>query len=508
MTIKATFRDRKEGMFKKILVANRGEIARRIMNTCREMGITTVALYSDADRNAIHVLEADQALCLGDAEPAASYLNIDKIIAAARETGAEAIHPGYGFLAENPDFAERCEQEGLVFIGPPSGVIRELGDKTIARQTMIESSVPVIPGMSRPESDPEILAREADAIGYPVLIKAAAGGGGKGMRVVASPDELHDACISASSEAASAFGNGSIYLEKYLTRPRHIEFQILADSHGNIVHLLERECSIQRRHQKIIEETPSPAMTPELRKKMGDAAIAAARASGYVNAGTVEFLLDEDGSFYFLEVNTRLQVEHPVTEMTTGIDIVRYQMEIAAGHPLSIDQKEIKGRGHAIECRIYAEDPENDFFPSPGKIVFMKEPSGPGIRNDCGIYSGFQVPFEYDPILSKLIVAAEGRDEAVHRMVEALREYVILGVRTPIPFLIDVLRSEAFRKGETYTDFIGCHFSDWKPERTDAERAAMAYIIDEIAGKKERPVAADREEGYSSPWQTLGNWRP
>jgi acetyl-CoA carboxylase biotin carboxylase subunit len=508
MNTKEKFNDRGQGMFKKILVANRGEIARRIMNTCREMGITTVALYSDADRNAVHVLEADQALYLGDAEPAASYLNIDKIIAAARETGAEAIHPGYGFLAENPDFAERCEQEGLVFIGPPSRVIRELGDKTIARQTMIKSGVPVIPGMNRPDSDPEVLAREADGIGYPVLIKAAAGGGGKGMRVVATADLLHDACIAASSEAAGAFGNGSIYLEKYLTRPRHIEFQILADSHGNIVHLLERECSIQRRHQKIIEETPSPVMTPELRKKMGDAAIAAAEASGYVNAGTVEFLLDEDGSFYFLEVNTRLQVEHPITEMTTGIDIVRYQMEIAAGNPLPIAQEEIKGRGHAIECRIYAEDPENDFFPSPGKILFMKEPSGPGIRNDCGIYSGFQVPVEYDPILSKLIVAAENRDAAIHRMVEALREYVILGVRTPIPFLVDVLRSEAFRKGETFTDFIGCHFPDWKPERADVETAAIAYIIDEIAGKKERPVAADRTGDYGSPWQTLGNWRP
>ena len=507
MNTKTTIRNKGQGMFTKILVANRGEIARRIMNTCREMGITTVALYSDADRSAVHVLGADQALCLGDAEPAASYLNIDKIIAAARETGAEAIHPGYGFLAENPDFAERCEKEGLVFIGPPSRVIRELGDKTIARQTMIKSGVPVIPGMNRPESDPEVLAREAEMIGYPVLIKAVAGGGGKGMRVVATADELHDACISASSEASGAFGNGSIYLEKYLTRARHIEFQILADNEGNIVHLLERECSIQRRHQKIIEETPSPAMTPGLRKEMGDAAIAAAQASGYVNAGTVEFLLDENGRFYFLEVNTRLQVEHPITEMTTGIDIVRYQLEIAAGHPMPITQEEIKGRGHAIECRIYAEDPENDFFPSPGKIVFMKEPSGPGIRNDCGIYSGFQVPVEYDPILSKLIVAAEGREEAVNRMIEALREYVILGVRTPIPFLIDVLRSEAFRKGETFTDFIGCHFPDWKPERADAETAAIAYIIDELAGKKERPVAADREGVYSSPWQTLGNWR-
>jgi acetyl-CoA carboxylase biotin carboxylase subunit len=494
-------------MFKKILVANRGEIARRIMYTCREMGVATVAVYSDVDCNAIHVLEADQAVLLGDAEPTASYLNIDKIITAAKETGAEAIHPGYGFLAENADFAEHCEQNGLTFIGPPAPVIRKLGDKTVARQTMIKNGVPVIPGMTRPESDPEIMAREADHLGYPVLIKAAAGGGGKGMRVVQTRAEIREACLSAASEATSAFGNGAIYLEKYLARPRHIEFQILADRYGDVVHLLERECSIQRRHQKIIEETPSPAMTPKLRERMGKAAVAAARASGYVNAGTVEFLLDSDGSFYFLEVNTRLQVEHPITEMVTGIDMVRHQLSIAAGEPLTLVQEEIQVRGHAIECRIYAEDPEQGFYPSPGKITYMIEPSGPGIRNDCGVYAGFQVPVEYDPILSKLIAHAENRDAAIQRMIQALERYVILGIRTPIPFLIDVLRSKAFVAGETFTDFVISHFADWKPERTDADMARIAYIIDDLAGRKKTKVSSAGAGEPLSPWQSLGNWR-
>ncbi|PKN05545.1 MAG: pyruvate carboxylase subunit A [Deltaproteobacteria bacterium HGW-Deltaproteobacteria-9] len=494
-------------MFQKILIANRGEIARRIMFTCREMGVATVAVYSDVDSRAVHVLEADQAVALGDPEPANSYLNIDKIIAAAKESGAEAIHPGYGFLAENGDFAERCEQNGLIFIGPPASVIRELGDKTIARQTMIKNGVPVIPGMTRPESDPDIIAREADLLGYPVLIKAAAGGGGKGMRVVQTPAEIREACLSATSEAASAFGSGAIYLEKYLARPRHIEFQILADRYGNVIHLLERECSIQRRHQKIIEETPSPALTAELRERMGKAAVAAARASGYVNAGTVEFLLDADGSFYFLEVNTRLQVEHPITEMVTGIDIVRHQLMIAAGEPLTLMQERIQGRGHALECRIYAEDPEQGFYPSPGKITYLKEPSGPGIRNDCGVYAGFQVPVEYDPILSKLIAHAENREAAISRMISALSSYVILGIRTAIPFLIDSLRSDAFVAGETYTDFVSSNFADWKPQRTDAESACIAYIIDDLALQKKTKFSSAAAGETVSPWQSLGNWR-
>ncbi|MGD0854247.1 MAG: acetyl-CoA carboxylase biotin carboxylase subunit [Dehalococcoidia bacterium] len=493
-------------MFRKILVANRGEIARRVMNTCREMGIATVAVYSEADRKAVHVLKADQAVFLGDSDPAESYLNIDRIIAAAKQTGAEAIHPGYGFLAENPLFAERCEKEGLVFIGPPSRVIRELGDKTVARRTVAGSGVPVIPGMSRPESDPGILDREAAGIGYPVLIKAAAGGGGKGMRVVTSPKDFHEACVSASSEAKRAFSDGSIYLEKYLSRPRHVEFQIVADTHGHVVHLFERECSIQRRHQKIIEETPSPIMTPELRKRMGAAAVAVAKASGYVNAGTVEFLVDQEGKFYFLEVNTRLQVEHPITEMITGLDIVRIQMEVASGNPLPLVQENVRSRGHAIECRIYAEDPEKGFYPSPGKIIYMQEPSGPGIRNDCGIYSGFQVPVEYDPILSKLIAHAEDRNQAIMRMVQALEDYVILGVKTPVPFLIDVLKSEAFARGDTFTDFIDTYFSDWKPNRSDADAACAAFIIDELTRVRTARADGGQERVDSSPWQVLGPW--
>ncbi len=494
-------------MFKKILIANRGEIACRIMDTCREMGIETIAVFSEIDRKALHVIKADQAVYLGESEPSESYLNMKKIIQAAKETGAEAIHPGYGFLAENADFARQCEEAGLTFIGPPADVISKLGDKTIARQIMEDSGVPVIPGMSKSESDFDLMAKEAEKLGYPVLIKAAAGGGGKGMRVVESPKELKEACISASSEASAAFGNGAIYLEKYLLKPRHVEFQILADNHGNVIHLLERECSIQRRHQKIIEETPSPIMTPALREEMGKAAVTAARASGYVNAGTVEFLLDAAGGFYFLEVNTRLQVEHPITEMITGIDIVRQQIEIAMGSRLSLTQDNIAGRGHAIECRIYAEDPEKDFFPSPGKILFMKEPGGPGVRNDCGVYAGFQVPMEYDPILSKLIVYAEDREQAIAKMIKSLQEYVLLGVKTSIPFLIDVLKSESFSTGDLSTDFIETAFNGWKPDKSDIDTAILTYIIDEITGKKKPAFSEQSTAEHFSPFQTLGNWR-
>jgi acetyl-CoA carboxylase, biotin carboxylase subunit len=495
-------------MFEKILIANRGEIAVRVMATCREMGIRTVAVYSEADRDALHVLEADQSVLLGSSEPTESYLNMDKIITAAKTTGAQAIHPGYGFLAENALFAERCEEAGVVFIGPPAKAIRDLGDKTVARRTMQGSGVPVIPGMMKPEDDTAKLILEAQKIGYPVLIKASGGGGGKGMRVVRTPEEFKDSCVAASREAKSAFGNGDIYLEKYIEKPRHVEFQIMADHHGNAVHLLERECSIQRRHQKIIEETPSPAMTPELRDAMGRAAVAAAKASGYVNAGTVEFLLDAEGSFYFLEVNTRLQVEHPITEMITGIDLVRQQIEIAAGMPLKLSQADIVGRGHAIECRIYAEDPLSAFMPSPGKIHFVKEPRGPGIRNDTGIYSGFTVPMEYDPILSKLVVHASSRQTCRQRMIKALQDYVILGVLTPIPFLVDVLSSDAFGRGETYTDFIERHFADWQPGAKDADLVALAYVIDQIAGKKVRTGVTQTDDQAFSPWKTLGHFRP
>ncbi len=494
-------------MFDKILVANRGEIAVRIMRTCREMGISTVAVYSEADKKALHVLTADEAVYLGDAEPAESYLNMDKIIRAARDSDAGAIHPGYGFLAENAEFAEKCEQSGVIFIGPPAAVIRDLGDKTMARRIMVKGGVPVIPGMTRAEPHPSVMAAEAEKIGYPVLIKAASGGGGKGMRVVNGTKEMEQACIAAASEASAAFGDGSVYLEKYLEGPRHIEFQILADTHGHVIHLLERECSIQRRHQKIIEETPSPVMTPELREEMGKAAVAAAAAAGYVNAGTVEFLLDRDNNFYFLEVNTRLQVEHPITEMITGIDLVRRQIEIAAGGVLGLSQQDISGRGHAIECRIYAEDPENNFFPSPGRITFLREPSGPGIRNDCGVYEGADVPVEYDPILSKLVSFAENREAAIQRMVHALAGYVISGVKTPVPFLMDLLQSKAFMSGETFTDFIEEYFADWHPVGPPADLARIAFVVDEICSKTRAKKTMHPTAKTASPWDTLGNWR-
>jgi len=495
-------------MFKRILIANRGEIACRIMHTCREMGIETVAVYSAVDRTAAHVLNADRAVDVGPADPAASYLHQDRIIAAARETGAEAIHPGYGFLAENADFAARCEAEGITFIGPPSQAIRDLGDKTVARRIMRDGDVPIIPGLQTSSSDTGELAAAADDIGYPVLIKAAAGGGGKGMRIVATPEGFGDAAEAAGREAAAAFGNGALYIEKYLPRARHVEFQVMADRQGNCIHLLERECSIQRRHQKIVEETPSPALTPALREEMGAAAVRAARAAGYVNAGTVEFLLDGEGGFYFLEVNTRLQVEHPITEMVTGIDLVREQIRVAAGKPLAYAQTDIQGRGHAIECRIYAEDPARDFFPSPGRIHYLQSPQGPGIRIDSGVYAGGDVPVEYDPILSKLVVHAENREAAIARARRALREYVILGVQTPIAFLLDVLGHDAFRAGETFTDFIPMHMADWTPPSANRDVARMVFVADALTAA---PSGGKKSGGgpaaTPSPWQTLGGWR-
>ena len=492
-------------MFKKVLIANRGEIALRIIRTCQEMGVLTVAVYSEADALGLHVLEADEAVFLGESEPSRSYLNIEKLVAAAKSTGAEAVHPGYGFLAENPDFAEACKVSGLTFIGPPSKVIRDLGSKTVARRIMTSAGVPIIPGMLDATTDIEDLFKEAGRIGYPVLVKAVAGGGGKGMRVVSVQDEFKEACLSAMSEAEKAFGNGALYLEKRLESPRHVEFQILADQQGHAVHLFERECSIQRRHQKIIEETPSPALTPSLREAMGRAAVSAAKASGYVNAGTVEFLLDASGRFYFLEVNTRLQVEHPVTEMTTGLDLVRQQMEIAAGSPLAFEQGDVVPRGHALECRIYAEDPENNFFPSPGLVLLHREPAGPGVRNDCGIYEGFRIPVEYDPIISKLVVWAGNRDAAIQRMIRALERYAVAGVRTTIPFLIDVLRSPEFVQGRTHTGFIDHHFAGWTQNEEDADLARMAYVIDELSSPR-KAAAGVRVAGTPTPWQTLGGW--
>jgi len=493
-------------MFEKILIANRGEIAVRIMRTAREMGVKTVAVYADVDAKALHVLTADEAVCLGESEPAQSYLNAEKIIDAAKQTSAQAIHPGYGFLAENPAFAQAVVDAGLVFIGPTAEVMAKLGDKTEARRLMADSGVPIIPGMTSADDDPERLAEQAEKIGYPILIKAAAGGGGKGMRVVDDPAQLAQSAKQAASEAKSAFGDGSIYLEKFLTRPRHVEFQIIADGHGNIVHLFERECSIQRRHQKIIEETPSPALDEKLRKRMGEAAVAAAKAAGYVNAGTVEFLLDSTGEFYFLEVNTRLQVEHPITEATTGLDLVRLQLEIAAGEKLTLKQKDIPRRGHAIECRIYAEDPAQQFMPSSGKILLYQEPAGPGVRLDSGIYQGFEVPVQYDPILGKLIVWAEDRGAAIARMKRALSECVILGVQTPIEYMIDVLTSTAFAEGATHTGFLEEHFTDWQPDQEADTAAVIGAALHEMIAPKVQTAATTEQTGVPSPWQTLGRW--
>ncbi|MBI4965436.1 MAG: acetyl-CoA carboxylase biotin carboxylase subunit [Desulfomonile tiedjei] len=495
-------------MFSKILIANRGEIAVRVMRTCREMGISTVAVYSEADRESLHVFTADEAVFLGESDPRSSYLNIDKIVDAAKQSGAEAIHPGYGFLAENPQFAARVAEEGLVFIGPPADVMAKLGNKTTARRMMAESHVPIIPGMTTSEVDPEGLVEAADAMGYPVLVKAAAGGGGKGMRIVERPEDFVEAAAMASSEALSAFGDASIYLEKCLDRPRHIEFQVLADTHGNVVHLFERECSIQRRHQKIIEETPSTALDAGLRERMGASAVAAATAAGYVNAGTVEFLLDRSGEFYFLEVNTRLQVEHPITELTVGMDLVRKQIEIAAGMPLPFTQAQISRRGHAIECRIYAEDPESGMMPSPGRILLSRSPEGPGVRYDHGIYSGFEVPVHYDPILGKLVVWAENRPSACARMIRALKECVILGVKTPIEFLLDVVSSAAFQRGDLHTCFIEENFAEWKSDEAANDAAAIAFVVHDQSGasRSDRGQASDQPVDWASPWQRLGQW--
>lgn len=495
-------------MFSKILVANRGEIAVRIMRTAREMGIGTVAVYSEVDRRALHTLTADEAFLLGDSDPASSYLNMDKIIDVAKRSGAQAIHPGYGFLAENAAFAERVTAEGLVFIGPPAAVMADLGNKTLARTIMAQSNVPIIPGMTVSDTEPARLLQAAEEMGFPVLIKAAAGGGGKGMRIVHDRATFAEAAELAKSEALSAFGDSAIYVEKCLEKPRHVEFQILADEHGNVIHLFERECSIQRRHQKIVEETPCPVLDEELRCRMGAAAVAAARAAGYVNAGTVEFLLDDAGRFYFLEVNTRLQVEHPITEMVTGLDLVRHQIEIAAGKPLPFDQDRITRRGHAIECRIYAEDPEADFMPSPGQILFVQSPEGPGVRFDHALYTGAQVPIQYDPILGKLVVWAEDRHAAIERMVRALKECVILGVKTPIELMIDVLRSERFQTGDVHTRLIDDHFSSWQPDRALDHLAAMAFVANEILGPVPGTVSTPEtaRRGIRSPWQTLGAW--
>ena len=448
-------------MFRKILIANRGEIALRVIRACRELDVRTVAVYSEADRESLHVRFADEDVCIGPPSARESYLNIPRIIAAAEITGADAIHPGYGFLAENAEFSEICERSQLTFIGPNPDQIRKMGDKAVARQTMAEVGVPIVPGTGV-LSDPEAALAAAEEIGFPVLIKAAAGGGGKGMRVAADALDFARQYGMARQEAASAFGDDSVYIEKYLARPRHIEFQVLGDQHGRVIHLGERDCSIQRRHQKLIEEAPSPALTPELRARMGEAAVRGAAAIDYVGAGTIEFLLDEDGSFYFMEMNTRIQVEHPVTEMTTGFDLVKEQIRAAAGLPLSMPEGDIQLRGHAIECRINAEDPTRNFAPSPGTISTFHLPGGPGVRVDTHVYAGYRVPPFYDSLLGKLIVHGHTREEAIMRMRHSLASFVVEGVHTTIPFLHDMMEHPGFVSGEVDTKFL---------DRVMAERA-------------------------------------
>jgi acetyl-CoA carboxylase biotin carboxylase subunit len=492
---------------KKILVANRGEIAVRIIRACREQGIPSVAVYSEVDRVAPHVQLADQAVLIGPAPPLESYLNMDKLIDTARKTKANAIHPGYGFLAENSNFAKRCEDEGIIFIGPDSKALALVGDKVASRETMTKAKIPIIPGMKSKGKDLKEFVSEADKIGYPVLLKASLGGGGKGMRVINSKDELKSAVEAGMREAKSAFGDESVYLEKYIENPRHIEFQVLADHHGNVVHLFERECSIQRRHQKIVEETPSTALNDDLRFKMGEIAKKVIKVSGYTNAGTVEFLLDKDDKFYFLEVNARLQVEHPITELTTGIDLVKAQISIANGEKLKIKQGNLSQRGHAIECRIYAEDPENDFLPSFGKILYVREPDGPGIRNDSGIYSGLEVTMHYDPILAKLITWGEDRETARKKMAAALSDYIILGIRTQIGFLKDLMEHQEFIAGHTQTDFIPRNMSDWREKKKEKRFLDQALIAAAIGSFSKTPGRMKVvKESTFDPWLALGKW--
>jgi len=441
-------------MFKKILIANRGEIALRIIRACREMRIRTVVVYSEADRDSLPVRFADEAYCIGPPASANSYLNIANIISVAELSGAEAIHPGYGFLSENAHFAEVCESCGITFIGPSAEAIERMGNKSEARKTMMEAGVPVVPGSEGIIRDKEEALEIAEKIGYPVLIKASAGGGGKGMRVAHNSDDLISSINAAQNEAAAAFGDAGVYLEKYVEEPRHVEFQILGDKHGNIINLGERDCSVQRRNQKLLEEAPSVALTPSLRRRMGEMAVKAAKAVNYYNAGTVEFLLDKNNNFYFIEMNTRIQVEHPVTEMVTGIDLIKEQIRIAAGEPLGYKQSDIKIKGWAIECRINAEDPEKNFMPCPGKIDAYLPPGGPWVRMDSAVYQGYKVPPFYDSMIGKLIVWGENRECAIARMERALSEFIIEGIPTTISFQKKILSNAFYKKGEVYTNFI------------------------------------------------------
>jgi acetyl-CoA carboxylase, biotin carboxylase subunit len=497
-------------MFNKVLIANRGEIAVRIIRACRELGMETVAVFSEADRNALHVRYADEAYLLGPAPSRESYLRADKILDIAKKSGANAIHPGYGFLAEREDFASKCAEMGITFIGPKPSSIAAMGDKAEARATVIKAGVPVVPGTEDVGNmTNDDLLRIAPKIGFPLLIKATAGGGGKGMREVRNIEEMPALLASARREAESAFGDGNVYLEKLVEGARHIEFQIMADSFGNVIHLGERECSIQRRHQKLLEEAPSPFLDDELRQKMGDVAVRAAQSVDYVNAGTIEFLVDKDRNFYFLEMNTRLQVEHPITEMVTGIDIVAEQLRVARGRQLSYTQDQIQIKGHAIECRINAEDPFNNFVPSTGRITHSLIPTGPGVRVDTGVYPGFEITPFYDPMIAKLIVWGETRAQAILRMRRALEEYRIVGVRTNIPFHQTLMDSHRFMGGQFDTRFVEERFSMDDALEPNEANSEIAAIIATLVSHNETERSAQmvrRNERDASNWKWVGRW--
>jgi acetyl-CoA carboxylase biotin carboxylase subunit len=501
---------------KKVLVANRGEIAIRVMRTCKELGLGTVAVYSEADRSALHARFADESYCVGPGPSRESYLVMDNIIEAAKKSGADAIHPGYGFLSENAKFVRACEKAGLTFIGPPASAMDAMGEKTQARQNMIKAGVPVVPGNAEPFATFEAAREFAGKIGYPVMLKAAGGGGGKGMRKVERADDLESAWRGAKSEALSAFGNDAVYLEKFLDRPHHVEIQVFGDTHGNVIHLNERECSAQRRNQKVVEETPSPILTPELRAAMGEVAVRAAKAVGYVGAGTVEFLVDSSRNFYFLEMNTRLQVEHPVTEWVTGIDLVAWQIHVAQGGVLPL-LKPIAPRGHAIEVRVYAEDPATNFMPAPGRISYVRVPSGPFVRDDSGVYAGYTVPNLYDPMISKLSVWAPTRMEAILKMRRALDEYVLTGITTNLRYLKQIMLHPEFVGGDYDTGFLPrAHqalLGEEDPALTEAALMAAAVYAHQKAEKAQAAVVRAQHGTGSgvSPWRAAGkragSWR-
>jgi acetyl-CoA carboxylase, biotin carboxylase subunit len=480
-------------VFKKILIANRGEIAVRVARACREMNIASVAVFSDVDRASLHVRKADEAYHIGPAPATESYLNIERILDAAKRSGTDAIHPGYGFLSENPKFAQACADAGIKFIGPSAAAMERMGSKTRARQHLQGAGIPFVPGTSRGLASAQEAEEAAAKIGYPVMLKAAAGGGGKGMRLVVRREDLAASLESAQGEAQRAFGDGEVYIEKAIINPRHIEMQVLADEYGNTVYLGERECSLQRRHQKVMEEAPSPAMDAELRRRMGEIAVRVARSANYSNAGTIEFLLDQQRNFYFLEMNTRLQVEHPVTELITGLDLVHLQIRIAAGEQLPFTQQDVNLRGHAIECRIYAEDPDNNFFPSPGVITALLSPAGPGIRLDGGIYEGWTVPIEYDPMLAKLIAYGSDRQQAVVRLVRAIDEYFVGGIKTNLPLFRSILNDDEFRAGKLDTGYLDRLLKSAPVEKTEnqdvpiaAVAAALFTIMDPVIAQEAR----------------------